>query len=215
MRRIGVLLFAAEDRAAINPFLSGLEALGYIHGKTVAIAYREVGGNSERAPDLANELVRLNPDVIFAFGGDLAPAIKSATATIPIIVLVSNDPVESGLVASLARPGGNISGLTQVHDMLAGKSIELLKDIVPSVSRVAVLWNPDHADPEFRETQRGSRTLDVRLQSLEVRGPNDYDDAFQAAMRERAQALIVIGARLQSLNRQRIGDFAEKNRLIL
>jgi putative tryptophan/tyrosine transport system substrate-binding protein len=215
MRRIGVLLFAAEDRAAINPLLSGLEALGYIDGKTVAIAYREAAGNSERAPDLANELVRLNPDVIFSFGGDLAPAIKNATATIPIIVVVSNDPVESGLVASLARPGGNITGITQVHDMLAGKSIELLKAIVPSVSRVAVLWNPDHADPEFRETQRGSRTLDVRLQSLEVRGPDDYDDAFQAAMRGRAEALIVIGARLQSVNRHRIGDFAEKNRLIL
>jgi putative tryptophan/tyrosine transport system substrate-binding protein len=215
MRRIGVLLFAAEDRAAINPLLSGLEALGYIDGKTVAIAYREAAGNSERAPDLANELVRLNPDVIFSFGGDLAPAIKNATATIPIIVVVSNDPVESGLVASLARPGGNITGITQVHDMLAGKSIELLKAIVPSASRVAVLWNPDHADPEFRETQRGSRTLDVRLQSLEVRGPDDYDDAFQAAMRERAEALIVIGARLQSVNRHRIGDFAEKNRLIL
>ena len=212
MRRIGVLLFAAEDRAAINPFLSGLEALGYIDGKTVAIAYREAAGNYERAPDLANELVRLNPDVIFSFGGDLAHDIKNATATIPIIVVVSNDPVESGLVASLARPGGNITGITQVHDMLAGKSIELLKDIVPSVSRVAVLWNPDHADPEFRETQRGSRTLDVRLQSLEVRGPDDYEDAFQAAMRGRAEALIVIGARLQNLNRHRIGDFAEKNR---
>jgi putative tryptophan/tyrosine transport system substrate-binding protein len=214
-RRIGVFLFAAEDRAAINPCLSGLQALGYIDGKTVAIAYRDVAGKDERAPDLANELVRLNPDVIFSFGGDLAPAIKNASATIPIVVVVSNDPVESGLVASLARPGGNITGITQVHDLLAGKSIELLKDIVPSVSRVAVLWNPDHADPEFRETQRGSRTLDVRLQSLEVRGPDDYDDAFQAAMRERAQALIVIGARLQSLNRHRIGDFAEKNRLIL
>ena len=210
-----MLLFAAEDRAAINPFLSGLEALSYIDGKTVAIAYREAAGNYERAPDLANELVQLNPDVIFSFGGDLAHDIKNATATIPIIVVVSNDPVESGLVASLARPGGNITGITQVHDMLAGKSIELLKDIVPSVSRVAVLWNPDHADPEFQETQRGSRTLDVRLQSLEVRGPDDYEDAFQAAMRGRAEALIVIGARLQNLNRHRIGDFAEKNRLIL
>jgi putative ABC transport system substrate-binding protein len=86
---------------------------------------------------MANELVRLNPDVIFSFGGDLAPAIKKATSTIPIVVTVSNDPVESGLVASLARPGGNITGITQVHDMLAGKSIELLKDTVPSVSRVA------------------------------------------------------------------------------
>src|SRR5215831_18372584 len=215
IRRIGVLLFSAEDRAAINPFLNGLEALGYIDGKTVVVEYRNAAGNDQRVSDLANELVQLNPDVIFSFGGDLAPSIKKSTTTIPILVVVSNDPVESGLVASLARPGGNITGITQVHDMLAGKSIELLKDIVPSVSRVAVLWNPDHADPEFRETQRGSRTLGVQLQSLEVRQPDDYDGAFQAAMRGRAEALIVIGARLQSLNRHRIGDFAEKNRLIL
>jgi putative ABC transport system substrate-binding protein len=215
MRRIGVLLFAAEDRAAINPFLKGLEALGYVDGKTVVVEYRDAAGNDQRLPDLANELVRLNPDVIFSFGGDLAPSIKKATTTIPIVVVVSNDPVESGLVASLARPGGNITGITQVHDMLAGKSIELLKDTVPSVSRVAILWNPNHADPEFRETQHASRALGVQLQSLEVRQPDDYDGAFQAAMRERAEAVIVIGGRLQFLNRHRIGDFAENNRLIM
>jgi putative ABC transport system substrate-binding protein len=215
MRRIGVLLFAAQDRAAISPFLRGLEALGYIDGKTVAIEYRDAAGNSERIPDMANELVRLNPDVIFSFGGDLAPAIKKATSTIPIVVTVSNDPVESGLVASLARPGGNITGITQVHDMLAGKSIELLKDTVPSVSRVAILWNPDHADPEFRETQRASRALEVQLQSLEVRQPGEFDGAFLSAERERIEALIVIGSRLMVLNRQRIGDFTAKNRLIL
>jgi len=215
IRRIGVLLFSAEDRAAINPFLNGLEALGYIDGKTVVVEYRNAAGNDQRVSDLANELVQLNPDVIFSFGGDLAPSIKKATTTIPIVVVVSNDPVESGLVASLARPGGNITGITQVHDVLAGKSIELLKDMVPSVSRVAILWNPNHADPEFRETQRASRALEVQLQSLEVRQPDDYDGAFQAAMRERAEALIVIGGRLQFLNRHRIGDFAEKNRLIM
>jgi putative ABC transport system substrate-binding protein len=215
IRRIGVLLFAAQDRAVINPFLRGLEALGHIDGKTVAIEYRDAAGNYERVPDLANELVRLNPDVIFSFGGDLAPSIKKATTAIPIVVLVSNDPVESGLVASLARPGGNITGITQVHDALAGKSIELLKDTILSVSRVAILWNPNHADPEFRETQRASRVLEVQLQSLEVREPGDYDSAFEAAMREHAEALIVIGGRLQFLTRHRIGDFAEKNRLIM
>jgi putative ABC transport system substrate-binding protein len=159
--------------------------------------------------------VRLNPDLIFAFGGDNAPIVKKATATIPIVVVVSNDPVESGLVASLGRPGGNITGITYVHDLLAGKSVELLKDTVPSVSRVAILWNPTHDDPEFRETQRASRTLDVQLQSLEVREPGDYDGAFQAAERGRAEAIIVIGSRLQFLNRHRIGDFVEKNRLIM
>jgi putative ABC transport system substrate-binding protein len=159
--------------------------------------------------------VRLNPDVLVSFGGDLAPTIKKATATIPIVLVVSNDPVEAGLVASLGRPGGNITGLTYVHDMLAGKSVELLKDTVPSVSRVAILWNPNHADPEFRETQRASRTLGVQLQSLEVREPGDFEGAFQALARERAEALIVIGSRLIFLQRQRIGDACAKNGQIL
>jgi putative ABC transport system substrate-binding protein len=99
--------------------------------------------------------------------------------------------------------------------MLAGKSVELLKEVMPQVSRVAILWNPNHADPEFRETQRASGTLGVQLQSLEVREPKDFESGFQAAMRERAEALIVIGSRLIFLNRMRIGDFADKNQLVL
>jgi ABC-type uncharacterized transport system substrate-binding protein len=215
MRRIGVLLFAKQDQAGISPFLQGLEALGYVDGKTVAIEHRDADGKYERLPELADELVRLNPDVIFCFGGDVAPIVKKATATIPIVVVVSDDPVESGLVASLGRPGGNVTGLTQVHDQLAGKSVQLLKDLAPGVSRVAILWNPNHADPEFRETQRASRTLGVQLQSLEVREPGAFEVAFQAAKRERAEALIVIGSRLMNVNRQLIGDFVAKNRLIL
>ena len=215
MRRIGVLLYAKQDQAIISPFIKALEALGYVDGKTVAIEYRNGEGNYERLSEAAVELVRLNLDVIFCFGGDLAPIIKRATATIPIVVVVSNDPVASGLVTSLGRPGGNITGLTYVHDMLAGKSVELLKDTVPTVSRVAILWNPDHADPEFRESQRASRALEVQLQSLEVRQPGEFEGAFQAAERERAEALIVIGGRLMFLNRERIGDFTAKNRVIL
>ncbi len=215
MPKVGILLFAQADLAGIDPFLRGLEALGYVDGKTVSLEYRDAAGKYERAQQLTEELVRLNPDVIFSFGGDLAPGIKKATSTIPIVVVVSNDPVKAGLVASLARPGGNITGLTYVHDMLAGKSVELLKDTVPSVSRVAILWNPNHADPEFRETERASRTLGVQLQSLEVREPGDFDGAFQALARERAEALIVIVSRLISLQRQRIGDACAKNGLIL
>jgi putative tryptophan/tyrosine transport system substrate-binding protein len=215
LRRIGVFLFAKSDQMVISPFIKGLESLGYVDGKNVSIEYRDAGGNSERFSEVAEELVRLNPEVIYSFGGDISSAIKKATSTIPIVVLVSNDPVESGLVASLGRPGGNITGLTQVHDMLAGKSVELLRDVAPSISRVAILWNPDHADPEFRETQRASRTLGVHLQSLEVRQAGDFDDAFQAAEREKAEALIVIGSRLMALNRQRIEQFAAKNKIIL
>ena len=215
MRRIGILLYAKQDQANVSPMLRELEALGYVDGKTIAVEYRDAEGKFERLPLAADELVRLNPDLIFSFGGELAPIVKKATATIPIVVVVSNDPVGSGLVASLGRPGGNITGVTWVHDQLAGKSIELLKDTVPSVSRVAVLWNPDHTDPEFRETPRASRALNVQLQSLEVRDSSDYEGAFQAAGRERAEALIVLSARLMFLNRRRIGDFAARNRLIM
>lgn len=193
--RIGILLFAKADLAVIDPCIRG--------------------GNYGRFSELADELARLNSDVIFSFGGDIAPAIKKATTNIPIVVVVSNDPVESGLVASLARPGGNITGLTYVHDMLARKSVELLKDAVPSVSRVAILWNPNHADPEFRETQRAARALGVQLQSLEVREPPDFEGAFQALARERPDGLIVIGSRLIALQRQLIGDACAKQGLIL
>ncbi len=215
VRRIGIFLFARPDRATVQPFVIELERLGYVDGKNVAIEYRDAGGQSDQFAEAAAELVRLNPDVILCFGGDITSAIKNATTSIPTVVIVSNDPVESGLVASLGRPGGNITGLTQVHDTLAGKSVELLKDTVPSISRVAILWNPDHADPEFRETQRASRSLAVQLQSLEVRQADDFEGAFQAAERQRAEALIVVGGRLISLNRRRIEDHVKKNRLIL
>jgi putative ABC transport system substrate-binding protein len=130
-------------------------------------------------------------------------------------VVVSNDPVASGLVASLARPGGNITGVTYVHDALAGKSLELLKQAAPSVSRVAILWNPNHTDPEYRETQRAADALGIHLQSLEVRGLGDFEGAFRSAIRERPEALVVAGSRLMNLHRQQIADFVTKNRLIL
>jgi len=215
VRHIGIPLYAKQDKAVINPLLQGLERLGYIDGKNVTVEYRDADGQYDRLQEIANDVVRLKPDVIFSFGGEQAPFVKNATAIIPIVVVVSNDPVESGLVKSLARPGGNITGLTYVHDMLAGKSVELLKEVMPEVSRVAIIWNPTHADPEFRETERASRIIGVKLQSLEVREPGDFDGAFQAAVRERAEALIVIGSRLTFLNRTRIGDFADTNHLVL
>jgi ABC-type uncharacterized transport system substrate-binding protein len=215
LRRIGILLFSEADRAIINPFLRGLEALGYVDGKTVTIDYRDAEANYERLPELADDLVRSKPEVIFSFGGEQAPIVKKATATIPIVVVVSNDPIESGLVASLGRPGGNITGVTYVHEMLAGKSIELLKDAAPNVNRVAILWDPRHTDPEFRETQRASQALGVRLQSLEVREPADFEGALHAVAREQAEALIVIGSRRVWRHRHTIGDFAAKNRFIL
>ena len=128
---------------------------------------------------------------------------------------MSSDPVQSGLVASLGRPGGNLTGVTFVADELAGKVLELLKEAAPRVTRVAILWNPDHADPEFRESQRAAGILGVRLQSLEVRRAGDFEGAFQSAVRDRAEALVVVPSRVMLLNRQRIADFAAKQRLIL
>jgi putative ABC transport system substrate-binding protein len=215
VRHIGVLLFADQDRAVIAPLFQELQAMGYVDGKTVTIEYRDGAGEYERLPKLAAELVGLKPDVIFSFSGELAPIVKNATSLIPIVVVVSNDPVASGLVASLARPGGNITGVTYVHDQLAGKAIELLHDALPSVSRVAILWNPNHNDPEFRETERAARILQIPIQSLEVREPTDFKDAFQDAVGEHAEAMIVVGSRLIALHRNEIGEFAAKNRIIL
>jgi len=213
--RLGLLLFNSPQADPIAPLLEGLQALGYVDGKTIGIEYRFAEGKAERLPDLAAELVRLNPEVIFAYGGDVAPHVKKATGSIPIVALVSNDPVQSGLVASVPRPGGNVTGITLVYDELAGKVIELLKEAVPAISRIAVLWNPDHADPEFRETQRAATTLGVRLQSLEVRQPADFDAAFDSATRERAEGLIIVSTRLLLQRHQRIVEFGTKSRIIM
>jgi putative tryptophan/tyrosine transport system substrate-binding protein len=215
IRHIGILLFADQDRPVIAPLFLELEAMGYVDGKTVAVEYHNAAGDYVRLPMLAAELVRSHPDVIFSYSGELAPIVKNATASIPIVVVVSNDPVASGLVESLARPGGNLTGVTYVHGQLAGKAIELLHDALPSVSRVGILWNPNHNDPEFRETERAARILQIALQSLEVREPNDFKSAFDNAMRARIEAMIVIGSRLIALHHKEVGEFAAKNRIIL
>jgi putative tryptophan/tyrosine transport system substrate-binding protein len=212
---IGILLYNSPQMDPIAPLLEGLQALGYVDGKTIAIEYRFAEGKAERLPDLAAELVQLKPDVIIAYGGDVAPHARKATRTIPIVALVSNDPVQSGLVASLGRPGANVTGITLIYDELAGKVLEILKEAVPTISRVAVLWNPDHADAEFRETQRAAASLDVRLQSLEVRRSSDFDGAFNGAMNERAEGLIIVSSRLMLQQRRQIVEFGEKNRIIM
>ena len=189
--------------------------MGYVDGKTIAIEYRFADGKPERLPALAAELAQLKPDVIFALGGDVAPFAKNATTSIPIVVWTSNDPVESALVTSISRPAGNITGITLVYDELAGKTLGLLKEAVPAISRVAVLWNPDHADPEFREMKRAAVALGVQLQSLEVRSPDDFSGAFKGALSARIEGLVIVSSRLMSRQRQQIAEFAAKNRIIV
>ncbi len=214
--RIGVLLFGAP---AVDPsvpvFREAMRDLGWVEGRNLALEYRYAEGRAERLPEVAAELVRLKPDLIYALGGDVAPFAKNATLTIPIVALMSTDPVQAGLVASLARPGGNMTGLTFLLSDLASKRLEMLHEVAPKASRVAVLWNPDHVDPDFRETQAAAPKLGVRVVSLEVRRLEDFDGAFQTALRERADALIVVSSRLMFLQRRRILEFAAAQRLPL
>ncbi|HKU04930.1 MAG TPA: ABC transporter substrate-binding protein [Bradyrhizobium sp.] len=193
--------------------MEGLKAHGYIEGKTVDIDFAYGEGNPDRLAEQAAMLVARKPDVIWAYGGDVAPHAKRATTSIPIVVMVSNDPVQAGLVAGLSQPGGNVTGLTLIYDDLAGKMLDLLKEAVPEMSRVAVLWNPSHADPEFRETKRVAASRNVEVLSLEVRQPADFDGAFKAALDQRVEGLIVVSTRLLLRQRQKILAFAQSSRI--
>ena len=214
--RVGVLLFGTpETDPFLRSFHAGLRDLGHIEGKTIALEYRYAGGKPERLPDLARDLVGTKPNVIFALGGDVAPSVRTATSTIPIVAAVSIDPVQAGLVATLARPGGNLTGVTFVSSDLAAKRMQLLKEMAPTIARVGVLWNPDHIDPEYRETQAAGRALGVEVHSLEVRGAGDLERAFRTAAAARVEATVMISSRLLLLNQQTITELATRNRMML
>ena len=213
--RVGVLLFGTPDTDAFPVIRRGLGALGYVEGRNILFEHRYADRRPERLPRLANELVSSKPDLIIAAGGDVAPFAKRATVTIPIVIITSADPVQGGLVTSLARPGGNVTGVTFVSSDLAGKRLQFLKEAVPGVTLVAVLWNPDHPDGEFPATQAAGRSLGVQIQSLEVRGHDDFAGAFAATIHARTEALIVVSSRLMTLNRARILELAARNRMLL
>jgi putative ABC transport system substrate-binding protein len=212
--RVGVLLYTKTD-PNYGSFRRGLRELGYVEGQTIVLDARSAESKPERLPVLARELVATKPNLIYVLGGDVAPFARSATSTIPIVMAVSNDPVQSGLVASLARPGGNVTGVTFVSSDLAAKRLQFLRELAPQLARVAVLWNPDHVDPEYREIQTAGRALDVQVQSLEVRSPADFDRAYQTALSLRAEALMPVSSRLLTLDRAGIIAFATQHRLLL
>jgi putative ABC transport system substrate-binding protein len=193
----------------------GLTELGYVDSRNIKLEFRYAAGKPERLRDLAAQLAADKPDVIVAFGGDVAPIMRAATSALPIVMVISNDPVEAGLVASMARPGGNVTGVTFVSSDLAAKRLQFLKDIAPRISRVGILWNPDHVDPEYRETQKAAASLGVRLQALEVRSAKDLDAAWDAATGAQLEAVIAVSSRLMTLNRQRILESAQQRRLML
>ena len=204
-----------EPGSSIKIFRQALQDLGYVEGKNIIIDYRNAEGKIERYSDLVADLVGLKVDVIFTSSTPGALAAKNATKTIPIVFTNVGDPVANGLVASLARPGGNITGLSTLAPELSGKGLELLKETIPKLSRIAVVWNPDNPGKtsSFKETEVAAQALRLQLQSLEVRGPNDVEPAFQAARKERAGALIVLRDVVVSSQIRRILELALKNQM--
>jgi putative ABC transport system substrate-binding protein len=216
-KRYTVGRFSASS--AINPLVEevtdSLRELGWVEGKNIVIERRYAENHLERLPELAADLVRLKVDVIVA-DGTLAPlAAKRTTSTIPIVMTSAGDPLGSGLVASLARPGGNVTGMSLMVPDLGAKRLELLKEVLPRLTHVAVLWNVanPYSGNVFKETQVAGQTLGIEVQSLEVRGPDDFDGAFEAARRERPDALVTVEDPLNFDHRKLIADFTAGRRL--
>ena len=216
--RLGYL--SQPTRQSVEPglqaFLRALRELGWIEGQNLIIEYRWADGNTERLPALAAELVRLKVDIIVAPAGTAALAAKNATSTIPIVMMFPAYPVESGLVASLSRPGGNVTGTTFTPSPeIFRKQLQLLKETVPHASRIAIFGNP--ADPgwtlQTKELEAAARTMKIRLQHVEARGPEEFDVAFAAMVRERAEALLVGGSSTFLAHGARLAELAQKGRL--
>jgi len=215
--RIGYLTVASlsSNVARIEAFRQGLRELGYVEGKNIVIEWRSTEGKFERQSELAAELVRLKVDVIISSGPTMTRAAKEATATIPIVMAQDSDPIENGFVASLARPGGNITGLSVLSPELSGKQLELLKEIVSKLSRVAVIGNSNEpANPKtLKEIELVAGSFGVQLQPLDVRGSKDIETAFRAATKAHADALIVLASAIVTDHRTKIANLALKSRL--
>jgi len=214
--RIG---FLYAGLSSLSPGIRGvqqeLRALGYIEGRNIAFEYRFAENNIERLPALADELVRLKVDVLSTTQMSAALAAKNATKTVPIVFLTTGDPVAAGLVDSLARPGGNITGYADVGTELTGKRLELLKETIPKLSRVALLWNPENpTTAQSREnSQLAARELGLELHSMEIRTPKDIEGAFKEAIKARSTGLLVTQLPITIYNQKQIVDLAAKNRL--
>ena len=217
--RIGILAGSqAATPHAIEAFLQGLRDLGYVEGRNVVIEYRDAEGKPERFPALAAELLALKVDIVVAPSTPAALATKQATRTVPIVFAGAADPVTDGLVASLARPGGNVTGLSNLSGELVGKRLEQLKQAAPGVSRVAVLWHQGGTDGRTEKdmlnaAQVAARSLGVQLQLAETRGPEDFDRAFSDMTKARVGALTVLPIAMFGFDRRRLVDLAAKYRL--
>jgi putative tryptophan/tyrosine transport system substrate-binding protein len=212
--RIGFV--AGTAGPSVGAFQRGLRDLGYIEGKTILIEYRYTERKEDRIPGLVDELLQLKVDVLVSLQVPALLAAKQATKTIPIVMVITGDPVAAGLVNSLARPGGNVTGVTRLMRELSGKRLELLKEAIPTIARVGVLSDANNVTSInlFKEYESAARALKIPLQSLEVRGPNpDLEGAFQAAAKARISALITVRNPVLIRNSKRIAELAIKNRL--
>ena len=215
--RIGYLVGpSTASSARYEAFRQGLRELGYVEGKNIVIEWRSSEGNRDRQRALVAELLRLKVDVIVAVGGGDIRIAKEATTTIPIVMVQGGDPVGSGFVTSLARPGGNITGLAILRPELSGKRLELLTEIVPRLSRVALFASsasPEHPQV-LKEAELAAGALGVKLQSLDIRSPKDFETSFQAALKGRAEAILVrVRGPILSPHRKEFAELAVKNRL--
>lgn len=215
--RIGMLFTgtASPPSARIEAFRKGLRDLGYIEGQNIILEWRFAEGKLDRLPDLATNLVRLPVDIIVTATNPAITAAKNATKTIPIIMALSGDPVAAGHVASLARPGGNITGFSTLAPEISGKRLELLKEILRKVPRVGVLWNPRNSGMVLRmeEAKVAAKALNVKLLSVEVNATTDFDGAFSTLTSERPEALLTFADPLTRRHQQRIVDFTLNSRL--
>ena len=216
MWRIGVLTgTAAAESPRWEPFLEALRELGYVEGRNIAIEWRPSGGRAERFPGLAADLVRRKVDVIVAGDNAAIAAAQTATGTIPIVMVLAMDPVASGFAGSLAQPGGNITGLTVQATDLQGKTLQLLKEVVPTASRVAVLWDPTEQGRQIQaaEAEVAGRALGLHVSLVQARGPAALDGLFTAMARDRVHAVLVHPSQMIGIHRARIAELAAKSRL--
>jgi putative ABC transport system substrate-binding protein len=215
--RVGFLgnTTAALEANLVGPFRQGLRDLGYVEGQNIVIEYRWAEGNYDRLPALIGELIAQKVDVIVTAGTPATLAVKKATSLVPLVMVAVGDPVGTGVVPSLNRPGGNITGLTSISPEMDGKRLELLREVLPKISRVAVFWNPTSPLQVVseRETQAAAQAMGIKVLSLGVQAEEQFNDAFAKILRERSGALLVLADRLFLHHRARIMDFATQNHL--
>jgi putative ABC transport system substrate-binding protein len=217
MARVGLLMNSADLGSAAIPFQARLRELGYVEGQNIRFETRYWEGKVERLPEAASELVRLNCDVIFTTGNEAATAAKNATKNIPIVIANTGDAVKSGFAASLAQPGGNVTGLTSVGAEFKGKQLEILKEVVPRLSRVGYLWSPTspNASDNLKETEAAAQSLRIAVQSLPAKTADDIRTGFKTAVQKRAEAILMDGGGFFAFHQKELLEAAAKSRSTL